>query len=110
MFKTKDPQGREISLSKETWHQHISVNHPELKGSLPIIQSAVENPNIIATSSTRPSDSIVYLSTHSGRTNLVIKVAVCLGTDTQGDVSTAMLQKDMLQGAQIPGGILYAKK
>lgn len=112
MFSTTDPYGREIKLTKETWYDHICVRHPELKPLLKEIQETIENPSIIAKSSSKPDDTQIYfdrpLSNYKYK-NLYLKVVVDLNEDNTGAVATSLLQKDF-QGATVPGGMIYVKK
>lgn len=107
MFKTKDYSGMPVVLSKNTWDNHICIRHPEMKPYLKEVQETIEQPRIVAKSSISPESQIYF--NRPLRRDLYMKVVVDILADNTGDVATALLQKD-LQGAEIPGGIIYVDK
>lgn len=108
MFTTTDVFGRIVSLTSDTWHNHICVGHPELKPYLVEVKKTIEDPILVAKSSSQPDSSQIYFDRPLKR-DLYLKVVVDIDQENTGDVATALLQKN-LQGAEIPGGVLYVNK
>lgn len=100
VFKTKDPEGREVSLQKDVWENHICSGHPEVRQDS--VQKTIENPNIISESEKHIS-SYVYSNNSITKSQLYVNVIVRF-TDKgrkKGDVRTSYVSSKLPKGKPI---------
>lgn len=109
MFETRDPLGRTVRLTENTWSRHIlnkETGHPEFEGLIHIVKATVETPHLIVASSRRSTSDVYFRKgAHPMYPHLFVKVPVDF-RGAIGYVSTAMLQKNETQGTD-PGGVRY---
>jgi len=86
-----DPWGREIRLSHTTWHEHIIINHPDVRGQLRKVETTIMRPEHVIEVVER--ETLIYDS--STFTGLYFNVVVSSRTWL---VRTVYRSSDMLMG------------
>jgi hypothetical protein len=60
LFSEKDPQGFQIRLELDTWHDHITLRHPEMRDKLDLVKMTIIEPEAIQQSPREPSTYYYY--------------------------------------------------
>lgn len=91
IFETADINNVVITLSSDTWRNHILLRHPEVKGYIDDIKRSVEDPHIIS----RRASANLYRVVDAGReeySGLYLTTAVNF---SNGTVSSAYFEPDI---------------
>lgn len=96
LLQVLDPDGKTITLHKNTYEKHISVNHPEVE--LPKIRSTLEAPDAILQSAhTETTD--IYSSSSILSSGLFMNVFVGFEqSDSSGIVKSAYITSRLPKG------------
>lgn len=109
LFKTEDPRGYQISLSREQYYNHIisSEDHNAHTEFTPDeIKDCIESPQIIWQSKRIPTSDLYFGKTSATYPNLFLRTAVAINEENRtGDVTTAHLTKSISGGKD--GGIKH---
>ena len=103
VFVATDPRGYEIRLTRECWHDHIVVEHPEMRGRVDDVRLAIEAPDYIYESKHRRSSHLYFLgagSSLSGAEYVLVVVAVRQRL-RKGYIQTAFLVDGLSKGGKL---------
>ena len=108
LFQETDPRGYIIALSSDRYNRHIVGESGHVNVKPEDIRGAIKHPNVIYQSSVYPSSDVYFAKSSPQNTNLYVKVAVAIYSETmQGDVMTAFLSNNISGGIQLDGGLKY---
>lgn len=100
IFETVDPLDNIIFLPYDTWHNKITIDHPEMLGEEPLVQTTVEEPLAIYPDKDRPQNTNIYIYPHQDISlntyGKYVKVAVDIG----GRIKTAYLVHQSKQNTE----------
>lgn len=108
ILSTTNKDGISVVLETDTYHNHILVNHPEMRNNVEAIKDSIENP-IYMFRSSKNEKNVIYItqSTLSTYPKLFITTVVNHANPNQGYVRTSFFKK--VVDTTKEGKIIYEK-
>lgn len=108
LIDTTDKDGKRVVLEQHTYHGHILVRHPEMKGNIPAIKDSVENPQYIIESGQGSTSNLYITKTDiSTYPKLHLKTVVDHTNPEIGYIRTSLFQRNL--DPEKEGAVIYEK-
>lgn len=107
IFETTDVFNTKVSLSTDTYNDHILLGHPEVD-NVNYIKDTIEKPNVVYQSNKKDKRKIFFKLGADPRYKQLYMKTVVEYNNNEGSVTTSFLSKN-IEGVK-EGGLLYADR